>query len=101
MPFPNKETQFQPGQSGNEGGRPRKLPSIDKLLVDVLGDENDENSQAKAILKALVKKAQKGDVRAAEILLDRGFGRPRQQVEIGLTPQVKSFKIVRASDTDK
>ena len=34
-------TEFKPGQSGNPNGRPKKLPELDKLLADVLGEEKD------------------------------------------------------------
>lgn len=74
-------TEFKPGQTGNPHGRPRKLPEIDKLLADVLGGEDDENSEAKAILVALVARAKKGDTRAAEILLDRGYGKAKQTID--------------------
>lgn len=93
-------TPFKPGQSGNPHGRPKKLPAIDKLMADVLGSEDDDNSEAKAILNALVTRAKKGDTRAAEILLDRGYGKPKQQVEIQGDP-VKTYVINRASTRDK
>jgi hypothetical protein len=72
---------FKKGQSGNPKGRPKKLPSIDKLMIEVLGDEDNDNSEAKAILEALVTRAKKGDTRAAEILLDRGWGKSKQPIE--------------------
>lgn len=90
---------FKPGQSGNPNGRPKKLPEIDKLLADVLG-EDGKNSEAKAILKALLTKAKKGDTRAAEILLDRAYGKPKQPIAIEGEP-IKSFVIKRASERDK
>jgi hypothetical protein len=71
---------FPKGTSGNPKGRPKKLPEIDKLLADVLGSTDDSKSPAHEILKALLLKAKKGDVRAAEILLDRAFGKPKQGV---------------------
>ena len=37
------------------------------------------------ILTALVNRAKKGDVRAAQELLDRGFGKSKQKVEQLLT----------------
>jgi hypothetical protein len=94
---PNSEgTQFQPGTTGNPNGRPRKLPSIEKLLVEVLGDDQDEHSAAKAILAALATKAKKGDTRAAELLLDRGWGKAKQSIQIDTDP-VKSLSIEPAS----
>lgn len=74
-------TQFKPGQSGNPKGRP-KLPDIKELLAKVLGDEKDGKSAAEAILAALRAKAARGDVRAAELLLDRAYGKPKQDIEL-------------------
>lgn len=77
------ETQFKPGQSGNPAGRPKKIPGLDQLLAEVLGDEKDGKTAAEAILMALRKKAISGDVRAAEILLDRCYGKVKQNIDFG------------------
>ena len=74
-------TEFKKGQSGNPNGRPKKLPELDKLLADVLGEEKDGLTAAEAILKALRMKAAKGDIRAAEVLLDRAYGKAKQTLE--------------------
>ena len=79
--FPHK---FKKGRTGNPNGRPRKLPELDKLLADVLGEEKDGITAGEAILKALRAKASKGDVRAAEVLLDRAYGKPKQISETTL-----------------
>jgi hypothetical protein len=70
------------GTSGNPNGRPKKLPELDKLLADVLGEEKDGISAAEVILKKLRAMAAAGNLRAAEILLDRGYGKPRQTVDM-------------------
>jgi len=80
-PIPNSKP-FPKGVSGNPAGRPKKLPELDKLLADVLGEEKDGVTAAEAILKALRAKAAKGDIRAAEVLLDRGWGKAKQQVDM-------------------
>jgi hypothetical protein len=54
---------------------------LDKLLAEVLGEEKDGIEAAKAILMALRAKATKGDVRAAEVLLDRAYGKAKQNIE--------------------
>lgn len=71
--------EFEKGESGNPKGRPRKLPEIDDLLAEVLGEE--EGIEARGILHALLKKAKRGDVRAAEVLLDRAYGKAKQEVK--------------------
>ena len=78
---PPKHTQFKPGQTGNPKGRPPKLPDLDILMAEVLGEEKDGKTAAQAILAALRAKAAKGDIRAAEVLFNRGYGLPKQKVE--------------------
>lgn len=67
---------FQPGQSGNPGGRPKEDAEV-KSLARTAGPE--------AIDKLL--ELMRGDDRrtalaAAQALLDRGFGKPGQSVEL-------------------
>lgn len=74
-------TQFKKGVVTNPNGRTKKIPQLDILLADVLGEENKEGIEAaKAILMALRAKAVKGDVRAAEVLLDRAYGKATQNM---------------------
>ena len=82
-------TEFKPGQSGNPNGRPKKLPELDKLLADVLGEEKDGLTAAEAILKALRMKAAKGDIRAAEVLLDRAYGKAKQTLDVKQDMDIK------------
>ncbi len=52
-------------------------------MADVLGEENKDGiTAAEAILKRLRAMAGQGNLRAAEILLDRGYGKPKQQTDI-------------------
>ncbi len=84
MPNPQnvEPYKWKKGQSGNPKGQPRKLPELRDLLANVLGDEKDGKSAAEAILMALRAKATKGDVRAAELLLDRAYGKAAMNIEI-------------------
>lgn len=69
---------FKQGISGNPGGRPKQ-----KLLTDALrnklGEQNLQGprncTNAEAIAQALIHKAIKGDVRAAQEIADRTEGR--------------------------
>jgi hypothetical protein len=78
---PENLKPFPKGKSGNPNGRPKKIPELDKLLAEVLGDEKDGITAAQAILMALRKKAASGDVRAAEVLLERAYGKAKQSLE--------------------
>ena len=73
---------FKKGEIANPKGRPKKIPELRELLANVLGDEKDGKSAAEAILMALRNKAIKGDVRAAELLLDRAYGKSKQDIDV-------------------
>jgi hypothetical protein len=78
---PPKHSQFKAGESGNPNGRPKKIPAIDELLAEILSEEKDGLSAARQVIIALVKKAKSGDVRAAEVLFDRAYGKVKQPIE--------------------
>lgn len=73
------------GEVRNPKGKPCKLPELDKLLADVLGEEKDGITAGEVILKALRAKAAKGDVRAAEVLLDRAYGKSKQTMDVSVS----------------
>jgi len=86
---PNGEsTRFKKGETGNPNGRPKKLPELDKLLADVLGKETEGITHAEIILNKLMQLAKGGDIRASEILLDRAYGKAKQNMAIDLNAQV-------------
>jgi hypothetical protein len=68
------------GVSGNPKGRP-KLPDLSQAMAAILADEKDGKTALDAILAALRAKAAKGDVRAAQLLLDRGYGKPKETID--------------------
>jgi hypothetical protein len=82
---PNSLKNLKPAKKGevrNKTGRPKKLPKLDELLAEVLGDTEEGKTQAQTILEALVKKANSGDVKAAALLLDRGYGKVKENIDI-------------------
>jgi hypothetical protein len=83
--IPPEHTKFKKGESGNPKGRPPKLPELHVLLANVLGKEDKDGlTAAEEILNALHARAKKGDTKAAELLLDRAYGKPKQTNETTL-----------------
>lgn len=62
-------------------GPKKKLPELDVLLADILGGGPEENEGAMKILRAMHVKAVKGDVKAAELLLNRWLGKPQDHID--------------------
>jgi hypothetical protein len=87
-PKPFKKGEKQPG-----AGRPPKLPDLHHLLAKVLGEEKDNKTALEIILMALRAKATKGDVRAAEVLMERAYGKVVQQIENKVEIEEQVFKI--------
>lgn len=85
MPFEKGNkigNRFRSDKQPVENGRPKKLPNLEKILANVLGKEDDSGiTEAQKIIEKLVDQGQKGNVRASEILFDRGWGKPKQFVE--------------------
>jgi len=94
--------KFKKGQSGNLKGRPPVLPDLKAAIARCLADEKDGLTALDAVLLALRGRAMKGDVRAAQELLDRGFGKSTQKVEQSITvAEQPLFPDVHTNDSDK
>lgn len=89
---------FKKGKSGNPKGRPVQLPELKVLLADTLGKEVNGVNVAQTILDALILKAKKGDVRAAELLLDRAYGKPKISLEADIN--VTEYPPIRFIDDE-
>jgi hypothetical protein len=87
VPFTKGDTRI------NRVGRPKKLLDLDALLIDVLGELVNKTVAMKAVLLALHKEAISGDVQAAEVLLDRGYGKLKQST--GLEIDFKKLTEIR------
>jgi hypothetical protein len=83
VPFPNRETQFRPGQSGNPGGRPRG-ESLATHLRRFLDGELRIRGRAAGhgirkrdlLIKKLFDRAVKqGDARLIKLIFERTDGR--------------------------
>jgi hypothetical protein len=95
MPKPEKiiPHKFKKGQSGNPKGRP-KLPNLKEAMAKVLAEEKDGMVALDAVLLKLRQMAMKGNPKAIEMLLDRGYGKPNQKTESSvkledITPPIK------------
>jgi len=69
---------FVKGQSGNIHGRP---PSLNTLINELYADGKD----IKEAIEAGMAKAKKGDITALRELLDRIYGRVKQEVDVNGT----------------
>ena len=74
-------------QKGDPGlpnaGRKKKLPELAELMDELFGGTGGTitDSGSNEIFEALRKKAVRGDVRAAEIILAYAYGKPKQSHE--------------------
>ena len=111
MPFPNRDTQFKPGESGNPAGRPVGRRSLSTIIRDLLEQELDfskldtddamrlvEMYEGKSAWEAVVTvaaiKALQGNIKAADFLAKNAYG-TRQIIEtdqliLPMTPELES-----------
>lgn len=73
MPFPNPDTQFKPGESGNPGGRPAGSLS-DRLRTLLASPTQDGKTVADKLLEAAIEASKKGDFRFFKEIFDRHDG---------------------------
>ena len=82
----------------NRKGRPVKIRNLDELLRDVLDEDMNGRQAMELVLIALRKKAMAGDKRAAELLMDRRYGKLKTLSEIDLTSQLSDTDIDKICD---
>jgi hypothetical protein len=91
MPFPehkrNTKGFDKRPENINKKGRPPVLPDLKRAIAQCLAEEKDGKVAFDQILAALRLKAVKGDVRAAQELMDRAYGKANQKIEhTGIEP---------------
>lgn len=71
----NPATRFQPGKSGNPSGRPK----VAKTVTDI-AHENSERAMRR-LAKLIDSEDEKTALAAANAILDRAVGKPKQSIE--------------------
>jgi len=84
--FPNKATQFSKTNQPKNSGRKHGSLSLKTWIEKVWNEEITEDNGNKIVrillsVKALVKKAEEGDVGAFKALVERVEGLPTQKIE--------------------
>ena len=80
-------TRWKPGQSGNPGGRPREVSELRKLAREYTKDAIETLAQIMVDVKA----SEASRIAAANSLLDRGYGRPLQAVDLDVSEPISSI----------
>lgn len=97
--------KFQPGRSGNPGGRPKSKPFQDALLMEAkLAEEGEECFAKKGSLRWNARQLlQQGDVQAIREIADRLDGKAIQAVDLAGSVQVETVerRIVDPGNPDR
>jgi hypothetical protein len=88
-----RTTSFRPGQSGNPTGRPKRSTTIEarRIYRDVADAARELTGDAINTLADIMKSPNApaaARVSAAQALLDRGYGKPVQAVEVSSQPDL-------------
>ena len=81
MPFPSRENQFRPGQSGNPGGRPKGRSVTARVRRLMLAGEiggkalPDGKQVADVVAETLLREALSGNFKALKYLIERNDSR--------------------------
>lgn len=76
---------WKPGQTGNPNGRPKKAQQI----VDKAQDHAEE--ALKAMIDLLKSEDERVKLQAAQAILDRGLGKPKQTIEDNRKSEVTDY----------
>src|SRR5690606_25962803 len=77
-----RKMKFSKGKSGNPKGRPQGTKNKRTIELDELIDAEIGSVKWRRILRTLFERSMNGDVRAAQILIEHKWGKPRQRLDI-------------------
>jgi len=80
--------RFKPGESGNPNGRNGAMSDLFKELAEATDDQG--KTRKEKILDKILRMAENGSLKAAEMYMNRVEGKPREYVE----QRIRKDKIV-------
>ena len=98
-----KDHQFKKGQSGNPNGRPKGTRSIPDMLMKIgreEGTKDGQYSKLEVVLRRVFEYALEGKSWAVEFIADRTEGKVRQELQVGMMPEVIFTPIEDATEDE-
>lgn len=87
---------FQPGVSGNPGGRPKGAVSLVQIMLKKLAEEGiDGRTRAEIVAEKAIEKAEAGDFQMFNAILERTDGKVPQQVDLKQETTTREEKVMR------
>lgn len=99
--MPKSKTTFRPGQSGNPGGRSPRVGPNGETVAQLARAHTAAAIKTLADLCNGASNEPKDRIAAANALLDRGWGKPKESLDLDANIEgsgVPIIQIVRASD---
>ena len=81
--------KFKTGQSGNPGGRPKDAIKFSELARD------HSEAALQVLVKALNSKIEKNRITAANIIIERAYGKPPQEVKGNFDHKIVELALIR------
>ena len=93
-----RSTSFKPGVSGNPGGRPKTPQTIEvrRIILGVREAARELTLDALDTLATIMKDPKApaaARISAAQALLDRGYGKPAQAIEVSAQPDLTHLSV--------